>query len=66
MFPERNPAAVGANVTLAWQLAPALSVELQVVFSEKSPKADMERPETLLALLFVTFSVTGALINPTW
>ena len=66
-LPFCGPGVVGANSTTAAQLAPAPSVEEQVVLTSRNPavtaRAKLPRLFTLSGLVMVT--VTGALIRPT-
>ena len=66
-LPFCGPGVVGANSTTAVQLAPAASVEEQVVLTSLKPavtdRAKLFKLFTLSGLVSVT--VTGALVRPT-
>ena len=66
-FPEAAPVLCGANSTPTVQLAPAVSVAAQVLFTSANPTGAVNvRPFTLAAVpSFVKVSVVGALVCPT-
>jgi hypothetical protein len=64
MLPVLLPSAVGVNVTLIEQLAPAKRVVPQVVMLAKSPLALMLAIFNTPAPLFVTVTAWGELVLP--
>src|SRR5438552_7431833 len=64
--PVRVPPAVGVNVTLTVQLAPAARLLPQLLLCEKSPLAVMDLNVTAPAVSLVAVTVWAALLVPTF
>jgi hypothetical protein len=64
--PDAEPAAVGANLTLAVQDAPAASELPQVLVCENGPLTDTETPVAVALPVFVTVTDCAELVEPTF
>src|SRR5579871_2588478 len=63
--PLREPVVTGVNVTPTRQLAPAISGPLHVFVCAKSPAAVTPEIATALAVVLLTVTVCGALVEST-
>ncbi|HYZ52078.1 MAG TPA: hypothetical protein VE733_01000, partial [Streptosporangiaceae bacterium] len=64
-FPEAAPAAVGVNVTLTVQDAPAAIEDPQVFVSANGPLAEIDDTLAVALPVLVTVTVLAALVDPT-
>ncbi len=63
--PVRDPPALGVNVTLIVQFAPAASEEVQLVVSPKSPRAEILVMLRIALPEFASVTALAALVVPT-